>query len=156
MGMWNRFRHFLILENYNLFKDLGGWKYQMCYFLYFVWGCFLLFIYINKNETHCRATTMPLLTTLWVSQLVLFQHHVTADHRAPISLAGAVTWPGHGQSPGCTNPLVPQHAVLSLLLLQPLTKRQRPTSHSRPIGVLCSQKSTTYQQQPSAYQLKQE
>ncbi|XP_029989255.1 serine/arginine-rich splicing factor 3b isoform X2 [Sphaeramia orbicularis] len=36
-----------------------------------------------------RATTMPLLTTL--NQLVLFQHHVTADHRAPISLAGAVT-----------------------------------------------------------------
>lgn len=46
-------------------------------------------IYINKNETRCRDTTMPLLTTL--SQLVLFEHHVTADHRAPISLAGAVT-----------------------------------------------------------------
>lgn len=32
---------------------------------------------------------MPPLTIL--NQLVLFQHHVTADHRAPISLAGAVT-----------------------------------------------------------------
>lgn len=117
----------------------------MCFFFLFVWGCFLLFIYINKNETRCRATTMPLLTTLWVSQLVLFQHHVTADHRAPISLAGAVTWPGHGQSSGCTSPLVPQHAVLNLLLLQPLTKRQRPTSHSRPISVLCFQKSTLHQ-----------
>lgn len=59
----------------------------------FVWGCILFFIYINKNETRCRATTMPLLTTLWVNQLVLFQHHVTADQRAPISLAGVVTWP---------------------------------------------------------------
>lgn len=117
----------------------------MCFFFLFVWGCFLLFIYINKNETRCRATTMPLLTTLWVNQLVLFQHHVTADHRAPISLAGAVTWPGHGQSSGCTSPLVPQHAVLNLLLLQPLTKRQRPTSHSRPISVLCFQKSTLHQ-----------
>ncbi|AWP02845.1 putative serine/arginine-rich splicing factor 3 [Scophthalmus maximus] len=38
-----------------------------------------------------RTTTIPLLTTLCVNQLVLFQHHVTADHRAPISLAGAVT-----------------------------------------------------------------
>ncbi|RVE73509.1 hypothetical protein OJAV_G00049960 [Oryzias javanicus] len=36
-----------------------------------------------------RTTTMPLLTTL--SQLVLFQHHATADRRVPISLAGAVT-----------------------------------------------------------------
>lgn len=99
---------------------------------------------------------MPLLTTLWVSQLVLFQHHVTADHRAQISLAGAVTWPRHGQSSGCISPLVPQHAVLIFLLLQPYTKRQRPTSHSRPISVLRSQMSTTYQKQPSAYQLKQE
>lgn len=36
-----------------------------------------------------RAVTMPPLTIL--NQLVLFQHHVTADHRAPISLTGAVT-----------------------------------------------------------------
>ncbi|KAF3856359.1 hypothetical protein F7725_017082, partial [Dissostichus mawsoni] len=35
-----------------------------------------------------RAVTMPPLTIL--NQLVLFQHHVTADHRAPISLAGAI------------------------------------------------------------------
>lgn len=46
--------------------------------------------YINKNEPRCRVITMPLLTTLWVSQLVLFQHHVTADQRAPISLADVV------------------------------------------------------------------
>lgn len=62
----------------------------------------------------------------------------------------------HGQSSGCTNPLVPQHAVLNLLLLQPLPKRQRSTSHSRPISVSRSQMSTSYHQQPSAYQLKQE
>lgn len=147
-----------MLGNFNLLTLLGGgWdKCQCNAFFLFVWGCFLFFIYINKNETRCRATTMPLLTTLWVNQLVLFQHHVTADHRAPNSLAGAVTWPRHGQSSGCTNPLVPQHALLNLLLLQPKPKRQRPTSHSRPISVLRTQMSTTYQQQPSAYQLKQE
>lgn len=59
-----------------------------------IWCLFsILFIYINKNETRCRATTMPLLTTLWVNQLALFQHHVTADI-APLSLAGAVNDPG--------------------------------------------------------------
>ena len=46
---------------------------------------------INKTEPRCRVTTT--LLTIWVSQLVLFQHHVTADRRAPISLAGVVTWP---------------------------------------------------------------
>ena len=46
---------------------------------------------INKTEPRCRVTTT--LLTIWVSQLVLFQHHVTADQRVPISLAGVVTWP---------------------------------------------------------------
>lgn len=79
---------------YNHFTTLGGLKWQMCvHFFIFLWGCFLFFIYINKNETRCRVTTMPLLTTLWVNQLVLFQHHVTADQRVPISLTGVVTWP---------------------------------------------------------------
>lgn len=62
----------------------------MHFFSFLFEDAFIYFsIYINKNETRCRDTTMPLLTTL--SQLVLFEHHVTADHRAPLSLAGAVT-----------------------------------------------------------------
>lgn len=43
----------------------------------------------------------------------------------------------HRQSSGCTNLLVPEHAVPSILLyfLQPLSNRQRSTSHYQPISV---------------------
>lgn len=51
-----------------------------------IWSCIYLFIYfefschfINKTEPHCRVTTT--LLTIWVSQLVFFQHHVMADQR---------------------------------------------------------------------------
>lgn len=73
--------------------DILGDENAKCDAFFFHFCLRMLFIYfsiyINKNETRCRDTTMPLLTTL--SQLVLFEHHVTADHRAPLSSAGAVT-----------------------------------------------------------------
>lgn len=75
----------------DLVSVLVYWRMKMPNVMHFCLRMLFIYfsIYINKNETRCRDTTMPLLTTL--SQLVLFEHHVTADHRAPISLAGAVT-----------------------------------------------------------------
>lgn len=93
-----------------IMATVNGWNAIFCWLK---WRLFLFsfIIYINKNEPRCRVTTMPLLTTLWVSLLVLFQHHVTSVPQS----AGwvGVTWPRHGQSSGRTSPLVPEHAVLS-------------------------------------------
>ena len=94
-------------------------------------------IYINKTEPHCRVTT-TLLTTPWVSQLVLFQHHVTADHRLPVSLAGVFTWARRTaglQVPPTLWFLSMRFPASSSSSFQPLLSRQRPTTHYRPIGI---------------------
>ena len=95
-------------------------------------------IYINKTEPHCRVTT-TLLTTPWVSQLVLFQHHVTADHRLPVSLAGVFTWArrtaGLQVPPTLWFLSMRFPAASSSSFLQPLLSHQRPNTHYRPIGI---------------------
>lgn len=65
---------------------------------------------------------MPLLTTLWVSQLVFFQHHVTNVPQSAWLMSCHMT-----QAWLLVRLLVPS---ILLLLLQPKPKRQRPTSHS--------------------------
>lgn len=138
----------------NLLGSSNGWNAIFCW-LNFTWRLFLfsyLIIYINKNEPRCRVTTMPLLTTLWVSLLVLFQHHVTSVPQS----AGwvGVTWPRRGQSSGRTSPLVPEHAVVSSS-----SSNLNTQSAAAHFTFLTNQRftfpnvyTTNHQQQPSANQ----